>query len=289
MRKLAVALFGLAACGGGNGTPDAAIVKIIDAVPIDAPVVPDSPPPPDARVYDFSCAGMSLPTTAADPITVSGTTQEITTGGINALVGASVASFKAGTATALDTVTSGAAGAFTSGNLTTSSVPLPGYIEATVPAVGGTANDYRATFLYPPAPLAKSLANAPVIMIKNATLAQVGSFLGGFTQDDTVNGALFIAVTDCANTPINGATLSVKQGSTDVGAMSVDLGSLSAQAAGTFFVFNVPAGATDVTASYMGHNFPVHSVTSYKKTAASGTLPNGALTITIVRPGPLLP
>ena len=286
MRKLAVALFSVAACGGGSATPDAHVVQIIDARPIDAPT-PVDVLPIDAQAYDFTCLGMAEPTTAPATITIAGTTQEITTGGINALVGASVASFKAGTATALDTVTSGAAGAFTSGNLTTSSVPLPGYIEATVPAVGGTANDYRATFLYPPAPLAKSVANAPVIMIKNTTLAQVGSFLGGFTQDDTVNGALFIAVTDCANTPINGATLSVKQGSTDVGAMSVDLGSLSAQAAGTFFVFNVPAGATDVTASYMGHNFPVHSVTSYKK--ATGTLPNGALTITIVRPGPLLP
>lgn len=282
MRKLAVALFALAACGDSKATPDAAIVHVIDARAIDA-----APPIDvlgiDAQQFDFSCLGMAEPTTAPATITISGTTQEVSTGGLAALAGVKVQSFKSGTATALDTVTSDAGGAFTSGALTTGGMPLNGYVEATVPVVGGTANDYRATFVYPPAPLAKSLANSPVIMIKNATFNQIGQF-GGFTQDDTANGALFVAVTDCANTPINGATLSVKQGSAEVGTQ-LDLGGFSAQAAGTFFVANVPAGATSVTASISGHDFPVHTVTSYKKDTQ--TLPNGALTLTIVRPGPL--
>jgi hypothetical protein len=283
MTKLAVALFAVAACGGGsNATIDAPVVKIIDARAIDA-----APPvdvlQPDAQNFDFTCLGMAEPTSAADPITIAGTTQELSTGGLAALAGVQVQSFKTGTATALNTVTSGTGGVFTSGNLVTGGVPLSGYVEATVPVVGTTANDYRATFVYPPAPLAKSLTNSPVIMLKNATFTQLGSFLG-FTQDDTVNGALFVAITDCANTPITGATLSVKQGTAEVGTQ-VDLGQFGAQAAGTYFVANVPAGATSVTAMANGHAFPVHSVISYKKDTQ--TLPNGALTLTIVRPGPL--
>ena len=287
MRKLAVVLFATltsGACGDSKATVDAAIVKIIDARPIDAVVIPDSPPV-DAQAYDFTCLGKPEPTTAPANITIGGTVQEITGGGISALTGAAVQSFKTGTAQPLDTATSGAGGAFMSGNLSTGGTPLDGYIEAQVPQVGSTTNDYRATFLYPPAPLAKNLANAPVIMIKNATLTQLRPLLGGFTQDDTNNGAMFIAVTDCANTPINGAVLSVKQGTTDVGAMQIDLGTLMSQAAGTFFVFNVPAGATQVSATYDGHTLPAHTVMSYKKNV--NNLPNGALTITIVRPGPL--
>jgi hypothetical protein len=226
---------------------------------------------------------MPLPTTAADPVTISGNAEEITTGGINALVGASIASFKTGNATALDTVTSGAAGAFTSGNLVTGGVPLDGYVAATVPGVSGAPSAYRGSFIYPPSPLAKSLAGTPVLMLKQTTFTQLSGF-AGFTQDDTGNGALILQVVDCANTPVNGATITAMQGTTDVSGMAFDLGQLSAMAAGTFFVFNVPAGATDVGATYMGHTFRTHSIMSYKKDA--NTLPNGSLTLTIIKPGP---
>ena len=284
MRKLAVALFGLAACGGGNGTPDAAIVKIIDARPIDAPAVPDSPPPPDARIYDFSCMGNPLPTTAADPITISGTTEEITMSGLNPLAGVTVDTFKTGNATALNTVMSATGGAFMTGNLATGGVPLDGYVRAIVPGPGPSASLYRGTFIYPSAPLAATLATAlPVILIKPATFNSLQMF-AGFTQDDTANGALILLVTDCANTPIDGATITAKQGSTDVSGSVFDLGALSSMAAGTFFVFNVPDGATDVGATYMGHTLRTHSIVAHKKDVT--TLPNGSLTLTIIKPGP---
>jgi hypothetical protein len=284
MRKLAVALFALSACGSDAAKPDAAIVKLIDAS-IDAH--PDSPPPPppiDAQVYDYSCATTPLPTTAADPITISGTSQEISTSGLAGLAGVTVASFKTGTATALNTVTSGAGGTFTSGNLVTGGTPLDGYVEATVPGAGSAPSAYRGTFIYPADPLVANLAGAPVIVIKQQTFTLLASTAAGFTQDDTTNGALLVLVTDCAGTPVNGATVTAKQGTTDVSGMSLDLGAFSAQAAGTFFVFNVPAGATDVGATYDGHTFRTHSVMSYKADAT--TLPNGALTLTIVKPGP---
>ncbi len=290
MRKLAVALFGLAACGGGSDVKtDAPVIKIIDAA-IDAH--PDSPPPPppiDAEVYDFTCLGKPLPTTAADPITISGTSETISTSGISATAGVTISSFKTGTATALDTVTTDTNGNFTSGNLVTGGVPLDGYVEAvkTATAVdGGMTVVDRTTFVYPDAPLVKNLASAPVLMINPTTFNTLSSFAGA-TQDDTMNGALVLLVTDCAGTPINGATVSIKQGTADVG-MSFDLGSLSSMAAGTFFVFNVPDGATDVSASYMqgGTNevFRTHSVMAHKKDDA--LLVNGSLTITLVRPGP---
>jgi hypothetical protein len=106
------------------------------------------------------------------------------------------------------------------------------------------------------------------------------------TQDDTANGALTVAVTDCSLTnpmPIDGATLKVQQGGQDVGTV-FDLGALAAQAAGTFFVFNVPDGPTQLIVSFDNMTFPTRTVVAHKKPMGMNT--EGTLTATIVRPGP---
>jgi hypothetical protein len=291
MRTLAIGLLGLAACGGNSdsntSTPvDAPMVKIIDAAPDAAP---DAfiPPPIDAFVpptYDFSCYQQALPTTAADPVHVSGSTEEIGLSGLTAAANLSIQTFKTGSPNAIDTTTSDASGTFMTGALVTGGTPLNGYVRASSGTASG-ATQYRTTYLYPPSPIAADLTGAPVSVVTPQTFSTLGSFLGGGTQDDTKNGALLVIVTDCAQTQIDGAALTVTQNGTAVGTV-IDLGAASgqAQAAGLFFVYNVPAGTTNVAASYSGKTFLAHDVVAYKMDSTID--PNGTITLTNVRPGP---
>ncbi len=267
-----VATLALAACGSDKAAPDAQVVLI------DSPMV-DTPPPvdaaPDAPAYDFSCFGQPNPTTADDPITVAGTTETLSQSGLMTLSGVTVQIFKSGVAVAVDTQTSDANGNFTSGNIVTAGMPFDGYIK-------GSLASYRTSFLYPPTPPTASVTGVPVPLFSTQNFDLLAGFAQA-TQDDTNNGALFLTVTDCANTPIDGATISVQQGGQDVGTQ-YDLGQLSQQAQGIIIVFNVPDGATDLSATYGSMTFPVHTVLAHKKPNGMNTV--GTLTLTTVRPGP---
>jgi hypothetical protein len=134
--------------------------------------------------------------------------------------------------------------------------------------------------VFPPTPLQSNVANVPVILVPNQLLALIGMITG--PQDDANNGLLFVAVTDCAGTPVPGAALSVKQGANEVGTQ-FDLSAVAPQAAGLYLVVNVPAGDTDVGATFNGQAFRSHTVKSFKN--GNGVVA-GATTTTTVRPGP---
>jgi hypothetical protein len=263
-----------AACGSDNAKADASI-KIVDAAIPDMKVWNDAPPGPD---YDFTCYGGAAPTTAADPITVAGDTAALGQNGSTPVPNVDVDFYETGTATPLATVVSDASGSFTTGNIATGGTPIDGYVRAMEPT-------FRSTYLYPPNLVTASLAGVPVVMIGNDTFGFLTN-IASVAQDDAVNGALVIAVTDCSSgqpTPIEGATVKVQQGGTDVGTV-FDLGQLAPQAAGTFFAFNVPEGATQILVSYDGMNFPTRTVVAHKKPTGEGA--EGTITATAVRPGP---
>ncbi len=284
MRAIAVAVLALAACGEDHAKPDAQIV-IQDAPPIDMQVFEDAPPPN----YDFTCFGMAEPTTADDPITLSGNTVELGQGGTTPVANVAVDVFDNGSATAIGTATSDATGAFTTGDITTGAVPIDGYVRAQEPAPNledpTSVPAHRTTFMYPASPVAASMANVPVLMMSNATFDQIAGFLGG--QDDTTNGALFFVVTDCSDistqTLVGDATVHVQQDGMDVGNL-VGLDVLDPSLAGTYVVLNVPDGETQITASYDGMDYPTRTVVAHKKPAGDNAV--GTLTFTIVRPGP---
>jgi len=258
MRQLRAVLFvtlPLAACGGnGSGNPDATII-VPDAAPDAFVVIPDAPP--DAPNYDFSCETTPVPTTAAATVTISGTAQGLGFNGqavsITPLNGATI-DFCKGNCTGnnkLDTKTSAADGTFTSASLSTGGTPLDGYVRTTM-------SGYRTTNVYPPNPITANVTGVPAIAYSTGLLALLQNF--GVTQD-AAKGDLGLIVTDCANTPIGGAALTVKQGGVDVaGTTVIDASMFSAMGAGTFMVFNVPAGATEVGATYMGHTLRAHAV-----------------------------
>lgn len=273
-----VATLALAACGSDKAKPDAPIV-IIDSPPVDTPPPVDAPP--DAPAYDFSCLGQPLPTTgnATDTLTVA--VQEVSLNGmtpsINPLADATL-NFdlcKIGTNCAGQNHVTGTATTDMNGTAmfaaNAGSVALTGFVKV-------THTGDRDNYTYAPAPIAKDLA-VPVLTFTTTAFAGANLLLQGGQQAG--NGNLALAVMDCANTPIAdtaNVTLSIKQGGQDVtGTKTVDLGSLQQQAAGTFIVFNVAPGSTDITATYMG--MQLLTVTADVVADAS--------TETVIRPGPL--
>lgn len=275
---LASAIFVLVACGddGGSSNPTA------DAG-FDAPT-----PSPDAKVWmdapplqgDFSCMGNSEPTTATAEVTLSGTVTNVTSAGaipqFDTLDGAELEACDAAAAncagpSSLGTDTSAGGGTFSIGPITTGGAPLDVYLAVTAPVS-------RDVFVYPAQPLVADQAAIPVLTFDPAVIPLLGLLPGGCTQDDDGNGMLGVLVTDCANDPITDpVTVTVSQNGSPVTTISVvDVSALSAMAAGTYLVCNVPENAeTTVGATYNGVDLRAHDV----------RVVAGTTTMTQVRPG----
>lgn len=264
---MSIGLLSLAACGSdGADKPDAP--KAIDAA-VDA--IPDSPPA-DASIYDFSCLGNSAPTTIAATVTISGTAREVIVQGMTpSVVANGNVSIKAckgdclnandlGTTTSSNTA--GMVGTYSTAALTTGGTALDGYLDA-------TKTGDRRTLVYPPSPLAQSQSNVPILQFSNGAMLALQAL--GISQN-AQKGMLGIVVADCANTPIEGATVTV----TPAGDNPLDLGALAqGMAPGTWLITNVPAGNVTVTAKYGTTDLRSHVVSSVA----------GATTTTGVRPG----
>lgn len=270
-RALSAVSVCLIACGGGGSAEPDALVVIPDAAP-DAP--PDAPPEP---TFDFSCASNPEPTTADDPITVAGsatgleleglspTVVPLTDATVEACVGDCV------DADRLDVQTTQADGcpdtgcAFTSAPIATGGEPVDGYVRVSKP-------DYRTSNVFPDQPITANVAGVPALAILQSTFDTLVAFTG--SDQDPGNGNVALVVTDCGFQPLAGATVSVKQGGEDVGTI-VDLSQFDSSAAGTFLVFDVPPGATEVSASFDGMDLRAHTITTFA----------GQTSATQIRPG----
>jgi hypothetical protein len=239
MRKLAILAFALAACAGDSKE----IPEPVDS-PLTPDTQPDSPPPPDAQVLDTSCAANPAPTTATATVTASGTVTEFSQAAQDPVPDATV-DVCTGDCTGdnlLDSSTTDSVGAFSTAAIATNSMPLDGYLKISKPKSG-----LLTTNVVPGEPIVADLANVPGVVISEATLAQLALF--NLTQDPT-NGLLLLAVTDCATQPIGGADVTLSTGGN-----VFDLGSVIAQAAGTYIVLDVPVGTTTVTVTAGGTTF----------------------------------
>lgn len=272
LRFVALSL-AMAACGSDHAAvPDASI----DAPKTpDAKVWNDAPPGP---TYDLACYGMTPGTTVGDPIVVSGTAGQLNpqTQSISGLEGVAVDIFKVGVPTAAKSVTSGTMGAYTSGDITGG---------VAIDHLRGALATYRTTYLYPPQPIRMTVpGDVPLPLISNAAFDTIQMYAG--TQNET-KGAFLITVTDCAIANpqlIDGATLHVQQNNADVGDV-FDVGQFLPQAAGVYFVMNVPVGDTQVWADYNGKTFPKRTVGSFAK--PNGANAEGTITVTAIPPGPV--
>jgi len=241
----------VSACGNSdNNTKVDAPIHVIDAA-IDAPPPIDAAP--DAQTFNFACAGVpNATTTLATTITVGGLAETLNVTSLAPAPDVTVELFKTGNDTALDTVISASDGSFSFAAQTTNGSALDLFIK-------GTKTGDRPNIVIPAAPLVADQPNVPVLALTTGTF----STLVGLAQSHQTagNGAIGLAVTDCLGTSIAGATLSVKQGNTDVGDV-FDVGSLAAQAKGTYFVFDIPPGDTTIIATVGTQVFRTRVITS---------------------------
>jgi hypothetical protein len=251
--------------GDGGGSPDSP-PGTPDSAPPDAPI-----PPADAPViiiggHNFSCMGIAPPTTAPDPLSISGT---ITEGqSMTAASGAMVQAHKAdGTTVGSSTTTSGS-GSFTL-SVPTGGSALDGYVEV---QASGELNAY----VYPAAPMHMSFSNFSDTLLASSDLG-LAATVAGAPAPDSSKAFIGVVITDCDNMPIKGATVTFSPMPAAVGYTSGGLPSTSASATdndGLALGFNAPAGMITVGASYMGVSLHAHIVKGYA---------NG-LTETIVHP-----
>lgn len=280
--SLSVALFALiapAACGNDSASTPVDALTIVDAADPDAAI--DAPPPPDAApVYDFSCVSNAAPTTAPATITLAGTVQEVYLDlstfqpGIRNTQGANLTACVANCSGQDNLGSAGptpANGTFTTPGLDTGGTPLDGYLKV-------TKSGNQATWIYPAYPLSTNLAGIPALMMASLIYNNLGQ--AGVTQT-AGNGIVAAFLTDCANTPVTGATVTVTRNGQMVGAAVQDASTFGSQAAGGYLAFDVPpeaandAPATVISATYDGTTFLTRTVRTVADT----------LSIAQVKPG----
>lgn len=206
----------------------------------DVAATPDAGLEHDAPVQDpaFSCAGHALPTTAPDPLAVTGTTVDINT--LAPLAGVTVAAFRTGEATALATATSDSGGNYAI-TAPSGGTPIDGYLQASV-------SGHLDTYYYAAAPVAADATAAQIALITQANL-DAGTAAVGVTQS-AANGAMLVRVADCNGLPLTGATISTTP-SGEIRYSANSQPSTTAtmtDASGVAFIYNVPPGTVTVDA-----------------------------------------
>lgn len=231
-RSWLLLLCSAAACGSGGDRPDAR-------------------PVPDARVPDYSCAGEPDPVVVPDTVTVSGLAYTPGLPGITPDVmvdGALVRAFEVGGGE-LSRTTSMTDGTFVLVTAT-SGAPTATYLRA-------QKSGLLETHLYPPRLLSGDVADLELALF-DSTQRDLLEGRAGVEQSDDL-GMVVIGVVDCefiavsratvATTPAVGAT--VYQDSVGIPNPLIESTSLE----GFAFLFNVPIGDLEVTASVDGMTF----------------------------------
>ena len=253
----------LAACGddGGGGKQVDAMIIVHDA-PADA--APDAFIP-DAPSYDFSCLGMAPPNTGPNPLTLSGSVNDINILAmtLDPVPDATVRAFRVGEVPALGAPdTSDMDGNWDLSIANAAMTSQDVYVEA-------SKTGHRTNYLFPPTAVYESLSGLPILLMSNTTFQL---FVDNFNQTQSPsNGTVGIAVVDCSNMPIDGATVSVTQNGQPVG----NAFDASIFQPGAYLYFDVPPGDTVVGATYM-------NMTLLSRTVR---VVAGATTTTAIRPG----
>jgi hypothetical protein len=273
---LSILLLACAGCGGGSSSADAAPdapgapdASAIDATPPDAST-PDVALPPDARVYDFSCAGAPDPTTAPTTLTVSGMVVDLLS--TSALNNVTVESrLRSDPMNVLASDTTDTTGAFSVSVANPGAMPVDAFLQFSLPS-------YATTYIYPSDPIAGDSTIDEAGMIMSSNVLVIYSVSGAMALVPG-NGTSLVVVMDCLGQSIEGATvgLSPTAAETQIGYLDGMMPSLSAtatDASGVAVGFNVPAGDITVTADYMGTPLEAHTYGSH----------DGGVSLTIIHP-----
>ena len=199
----------------------------------------------------FGCLGQPLPTIAPAGIGISGNIEQNALSP-SPLSGATVAAFRTGNTTALDTATSNTPG-FYNLQVTTGGTPVDGYLRVT------HSGAYITTYAYPARPLVADVVTN-VLMITTTELGLFGSAVG--VTQTAGNGFIGVIVKNCDGTPIAGATVTTNPAGTVRynSASGPSSTATSTAADGVAYVLNVAAGNVTVQANGGGHTLRQHVV-----------------------------
>jgi hypothetical protein len=148
-----------------------------------------------ASTEPLGCLGNALPTTASDPVAITGTLTDPFNG--HAVAGATIEGFLVGTTSSIFTTTSDARGAF-SREQGFGGVPRSAYLRA-------SPNGYLPSYFYPAVPIASDITLA-IQMLTATDLATI-AMVAGIGQLDSGKAHLFVSVIDCNGMPVAGATV----------------------------------------------------------------------------------
>jgi len=200
----------------------------------------------------FECLGATLPTTAPNPIHVSG---QIKANALapTALGGAEVAAYNTTDTTALAVDTSDTPGMY-SLTVATGGTPVNGYLKVT--KSGGT---YLPTYAYPAVPLAAD-ATDNVLVITSSEFSFLANLVG--VTPAAGDGFIGVVVTDCAGNPLTGATVTSSPAGTVKynAAGSPSSSATSTSSDGVAYIFNVAAGNVTILGAASGHALRQHVV-----------------------------
>ncbi|HEY5948208.1 MAG TPA: hypothetical protein VIV40_22080 [Kofleriaceae bacterium] len=202
-------------------------------------------------------------------ITVSGMATEKSATGTTPLNGVMIAAYRnSDPNTPVVTAMSDASGNY-SLTITTNGMALDGFVKATY---GGVLD----TYLYPPRPLVADFASASIFMVSANTLDLLSNLLCRNRQD-LAKGVVAVLVSDAANAPVAGATISSTPslpkycynmgGNPNPDATMTDTDGIG-------YMLNLPAGEVTVTATKAGTTFSSHKVNARA----------GVLTTTVIQP-----
>jgi hypothetical protein len=229
-RTLALALFVTACvtgCGGsgsnnnGGGTPDAQV--FLDAPPV-------------------------VPTT----LTITGTAKENTQSGSVPFAGVSVSLFKTtDDTTALATATSAADGTYTL-TVQTDGHVIDGFLR-------GSKTGYIDNDSFPAGPFQGNTTGADVNLISTSNFSFLKLLGGGHDG----KGLIIVEILDASSAPVAGATVSSNPaagGYKYSDSNGTPTATMSTAADGAAFVFDLPPGTVQVSASKTGATFKSHSI-----------------------------
>jgi len=222
-KRILALLLGLAACGddGGSGGVDSG--SNVDAAPIPAMV------------------------------TVSGVASTVGLGGSTPLAGVTIAAYREGETTAVAMTTSAADGTYAL-VIPTNGVALDGYLK-------GTQSGKKDNYLYPPKPITADIPSAPVLMITQNTFDLLAQFAQ--TNQNPVNAFIGVQVFTADNMDVAGAVVT----SSPAGVVKYNGSAGRPTPSGTMtevdgiaYIFNVPPGIVNISASGGGLTFFSHPV-----------------------------
>ncbi len=224
----------VAACGGSGGGSDSN--NIDGSTNGDAKVFLDAPP--------------VVPMT----IMIGGKTTETGLGGESVVANVAMAAFASSNETTpVAMATSDAQGNFTL-TVMTNGMPLDGFLRA-------TKSGYVDLYMYPTGPFAASTTDAGVNMMTPGNRDYLNNLAGGGQMGG--KGLIGLQVRDASGNPVSGATISSTPASTYRYTNSSGLPSSNATSTssdGVAFMFNVPSGPINITASKAGMTFKAHVV-----------------------------